>query len=85
MPPPPGSRFGAEQRIFAVDSTRATLTKMSTAGLIVSVTMSGTFYVSFRQFSPDKNPDCHHQSNVLSAGGQSESNLSRNRGVAVSL
>jgi hypothetical protein len=35
--------LGDEQRSFDVGSTRATLTKMSTAGLIVSVTMSGTF------------------------------------------
>jgi hypothetical protein len=41
MPPPPGSRLGAEQRIFLVGSTRSTLTKMSTAGLIVIVAMSG--------------------------------------------
>src|SRR4051794_40382194 len=42
MPPPPGSRFGAEQRILLVGSTRVVLTKMSTAGLMVMVTMSLT-------------------------------------------
>src|SRR5689334_5889271 len=42
MPPPPGSRFGGEQRSFDVGSTRATLTNISTAGLIVRVTISGT-------------------------------------------
>src|SRR5690349_14635910 len=46
MPPPPGSRLGAEQRSFDVGSTRATLTKMSIAGLIVRVTMSGTLFGS---------------------------------------
>jgi hypothetical protein len=42
MPPPPGSRLGADVRIFRVGSTRAVLTKMSTAGLMVIVTMSLT-------------------------------------------
>jgi hypothetical protein len=42
MPPPPGSRLDGEQRNFRVACTRGTLTKMSMAGLIVSVTMSGT-------------------------------------------
>jgi hypothetical protein len=41
IPPPPGSRFGAEQRNFLVGSTRETFTKMSIAGLIVIVAMSG--------------------------------------------
>jgi hypothetical protein len=43
MPPPPGSRLGDEQRNFLVGATRETLTKMSMAGLMVRVAMSGTF------------------------------------------
>jgi hypothetical protein len=35
--------LGGEQRNFGVACTRGTLTKMSMAGLIVIVTMSGTF------------------------------------------
>jgi hypothetical protein len=42
MPPPPGSRLGAEVRILRVGSIFAVLTKMSTAGLMVIVTMSLT-------------------------------------------
>src|SRR3569623_2007851 len=69
MPPPPGSRFGAEARIFAVGSTRATMTKMSTAGLIVSVTISGTCDVSFALF-PREFQVLPAESNVLSPLGQ---------------
>jgi len=44
-------RLGAEQRSFRVGSTRPTFTKMSMAGLIVSVTISGTWGI-LRNESP---------------------------------